>query len=48
MRLITGEETPNSGEIIRSDAVVRRLIQEIPQDITGSVFDVMHGGAASR
>jgi ATP-binding cassette subfamily F protein uup len=45
MRLITGEETPNSGEIIRSDStVVRRLIQEVPQDITGSVLDIMHRG----
>ena len=45
MRLITGEETPNSGEIIRSDAsVIRRLIQEVPQDITGTVLDVMHRG----
>jgi ATP-binding cassette subfamily F protein uup len=45
MRLITGEETPNSGEIIRSDAtVIRRLIQEVPDDITGTVLDVMHRG----
>jgi ATP-binding cassette subfamily F protein uup len=45
MRLITGEETPNSGEIIRSDSsVIRRLIQEVPQDITGTVLDVMHRG----
>jgi len=45
MRLITGEETPNSGEIIRSDAsVIRRLIQEVPQDVTGTVLDVMHRG----
>ncbi len=45
MRLITGEETPNSGEIIRSDSVVvRRLIQEVPDDITGTVLDVMHRG----
>jgi ATP-binding cassette subfamily F protein uup len=45
MRLITGEETANSGEIIRSDStVVRRLIQEVPQDITGTVLDVMHRG----
>ncbi len=31
MRIITGEETPNEGEIIRPDAaVMTRLIQEIP------------------
>ena len=36
MRIITGEETPNEGEIIRPDAaVMTRLIQEIPDDITG-------------
>ena len=31
MRIITGEETPNSGEIIRPpELVITRLIQEIP------------------
>ena len=45
MRLITGEETPNDGEIIRSsDAVMTRLTQEIPEGITGSVRDVIHAG----
>ena len=45
MRLITGEETPNSGEIIRPDnVVIKRLIQEIPDNITGTVLDVMHAG----
>ncbi len=45
MRVITGEETPNEGELILpSEAVVTRLIQEIPDDITGSVMEVLHSG----
>jgi len=45
MRIITGEETPNEGEIIRPDAaVMTRLIQEVPDDITGTVMEVMHSG----
>jgi ATP-binding cassette subfamily F protein uup len=45
MRIITGEETPNEGELILSDAVrVTRLIQEIPDDITGTVMEVLHSG----
>jgi ABC transport system ATP-binding/permease protein len=45
MRLITGEETPNSGEMILPDAtVVTRLIQEIPEDIEGTVMEVLHSG----
>ena len=45
MRIITGEETPNDGEIIRPDAaVLTRLIQEIPDDIAGTVMEVMHSG----
>jgi ATP-binding cassette subfamily F protein uup len=45
MRIITGEETPNEGEIIRpSETRMTRLNQEIPDDITGSVFDVIHSG----
>ncbi len=45
MRIITGEETPNDGEIIRPDsAVMTRLIQEIPDDIKGTVHEVIHSG----
>src|SRR5271163_2932231 len=45
MRIITGEETPNEGElIIPNEAVVTRLIQEIPDDITGTVMEVLHAG----
>jgi ATP-binding cassette subfamily F protein uup len=48
MRIITGEETPNDGELILSDAVkVTRLIQEIPDDITGTVMEVLHSGLRS-
>jgi ABC transport system ATP-binding/permease protein len=45
MRIITGEETPNDGELIRtSGAVLTRLSQEIPDNITGLVRDVIHAG----
>ena len=45
MRIITGEETPNDGEIIRPDsAVMTRLIQDIPDDIGGTVSEVIHSG----
>jgi ATP-binding cassette subfamily F protein uup len=45
MRIITGEETPNAGEIILADTVrVTRLIQEIPDDVTGTVMEVLHAG----
>jgi ATP-binding cassette subfamily F protein uup len=45
MRIITGEETPNAGELILpNEAVVTRLIQEIPDDITGTVMEVIHSG----
>jgi ATP-binding cassette subfamily F protein uup len=45
MRIITGEETPNEGELILSDSVrVTRLIQEIPGDIAGTVMEVLHSG----
>ena len=45
MRIITGEETPNEGEIILpSETKVTRLIQEIPADISGTVMDVLHSG----
>ena len=45
MRIIAGEETPNDGEIILPDSTrVTRLIQEIPDDITGTVMEVLHSG----
>ena len=45
MRIITGEETPNDGELIRpAGTVLSRLNQEIPADVHGAVFDVIHSG----
>ena len=45
MRIITGEETPNEGEmILPSETKVTRLIQEIPDDITGTVMEMLHSG----
>ena len=45
MRIITGEETPNDGELIRSsDAMMTRLTQEIPDGVTGTVREVIHAG----
>ena len=45
MRIITGEETPNEGEIIRpADAVMTRLDQEIPENVSGTVLEVIHSG----
>ena len=45
MRIITGEETPNSGEIIRpAETMMTRLEQDIPDDLQGSVLDVIHSG----
>src|SRR5471030_3045172 len=45
MRIITGEETPNEGELILpSESKVTRLIQDIPDDITGTVMEVLHSG----
>ena len=45
MRLMTGEETPSDGEIFRAPGtVVTYLSQEIPENITGTVMEVMHSG----
>ncbi|MBX9743299.1 MAG: ATP-binding cassette domain-containing protein [Chthoniobacterales bacterium] len=45
MRLMTGEETPGEGEVFRAPGtVVTYLSQEIPENITGSVMEVMHSG----
>jgi ATP-binding cassette subfamily F protein uup len=45
MRLITGEEEPNDGEIIKSSGTrFARLDQEIPQDLQGTVLDVVESG----
>ncbi|MEM6885149.1 MAG: ATP-binding cassette domain-containing protein [Verrucomicrobiota bacterium] len=45
MRLITGEEEPNDGEVIKSSGTrLARLDQEIPQDLQGTVLDVVESG----
>jgi len=45
MRLITGEEEPNSGEVIKSSGTrFARLDQEIPQDLQGTVLEVVEHG----
>lgn len=45
MRLITGEEDPNTGEVIRPPGTtITRLQQEVPEDIQGTVRDVVRSG----
>lgn len=45
MRVIAGEMKPDVGNVFRQPgSVFRRLDQEVPTDITGSVYDVVAGG----
>ncbi|MCF3649261.1 ATP-binding cassette domain-containing protein [Synoicihabitans lomoniglobus] len=45
MRLLAGEMKPDQGSISKQSGMrVARLLQEIPTDVTGSVFDVVSGG----
>ncbi len=45
MRVIAGEEKPQEGEITKTPGVViTRLPQEVPDGITGSVYEVIHAG----
>ncbi len=45
MKLISGEITPDEGDISRRQGLRVALVsQEIPQGLTGSVFDVVAGG----
>ncbi|WP_456408358.1 ATP-binding cassette domain-containing protein [Thiolapillus sp.] len=45
MKLITGELLPDSGEIRITQGVrIARLDQEVPQDYTGTVFDLVADG----
>ncbi len=47
MRVLTGEETPSGGEVIRpGGTVITRLEQEIPADITGRVEEVIRAGVS--
>jgi ATP-binding cassette subfamily F protein uup len=44
MRLLTGEVKPDGGMIVFQQGVrITLLTQEVPQDLTGSVFDVVSG-----
>ncbi|MEM6885819.1 MAG: ATP-binding cassette domain-containing protein, partial [Verrucomicrobiota bacterium] len=46
MRLITGEEEPNAGEVIKSSGVrFARLDQEVPQALKGTVLEVVESAA---
>ncbi len=46
MRIINGEIKPDSGEIIVSPGLkISYLAQDVPENITGSVFDVVAAGA---
>jgi ATP-binding cassette subfamily F protein uup len=48
MKLLDATMTPDSGEIVRQTGVsVTRLEQEVPEDLSGTVFDVVAGGLGS-
>ena len=45
LKIVDGELTPDSGEIIRArDARVAFLEQEVPRDLSGTVFDIVSEG----
>jgi ATP-binding cassette subfamily F protein uup len=45
MRVIAGEEKPQEGEITKPNGVVlTRLPQEVPDGISGTVYEVIHAG----
>ncbi|MCX6959968.1 MAG: ATP-binding cassette domain-containing protein, partial [Verrucomicrobia bacterium] len=45
MRVISGEEKPQSGDITKPNGVVlTRLPQEVPDGIIGTVYEVIHSG----
>jgi ATP-binding cassette subfamily F protein uup len=45
MKLLDGTMAPDSGEVIRQvGAAVTRLEQEVPDDVHGSIFDVVSAG----
>lgn len=46
LRLIEGEIVPDDGHIVREDGLkVARMRQEVPADLSGSVFDMVADGA---
>ncbi|MDQ5978969.1 MAG: transport system ATP-binding/permease protein, partial [Verrucomicrobiota bacterium] len=45
MKVIVGEMKPDTGDVFRpANAVYRRLTQEVPSDLTGSVHDIVTSG----
>jgi len=45
MKVITGEMKPDTGDVFRpANAVYRRLTQDVPTDLTGSVLDIVTAG----
>jgi ATP-binding cassette subfamily F protein uup len=49
MKLISGETEPDSGRIIRQQALrTARLSQEVPGDIVGSVYEVVGAGLGDQ
>jgi len=45
MKLLTGDITPDSGEIIRSGEVrIAMLPQDVPDDLPGTIYDVVASG----
>ncbi len=47
MRILTGEESPSDGELIRPPGtVITRLEQEVPAHLTGTVWEVIHSGVS--
>lgn len=48
MKIISGEIIPDAGEVIRSQGVrIASLEQEVPQDLKGTVFEVVSAGLGS-
>ncbi len=49
LRVVTGEVKPDAGKIVYQQGTrITLLTQEAPQDITGSVFDVVASGLGER
>ncbi len=47
MKILAGELQPDGGEVITSPGTrITRLVQEVPQDIEGEVFDIVASGLA--
>jgi len=47
LKLINGKNKPDSGEITKqAGVVITQLEQEVPHDVSGSVYDVVAGGLA--